>query len=210
MTTLLTSEREILSLRVPRLGFCGGTFDPFTHGHLAVVEAALAGHVDHLVICPHSKNPAKRPSEMRHRINLIQLMVAHSAAANRVSICDPACLEEGTWGQQFLDLAKRLADAGTESRIVVGDDGVNDKYWPPLRQLPHVVFQRTSDLTAVRRILGGPLTYLPPPHPSLPSSTKARALVASGRRYHGFADVHDYIARHRLYGAPRSTCARAA
>lgn len=201
MTTLLTCERAILSLRAPRLGFYPGTFDPFTHGHLAVVEAALAGHVDHLVICPHSQNPAKRPSDMRHRLSLIQLMLAHSAVVGRVSIWDPAFLEGGLWTQRFLDLTKALADAGTEACIVMGDDGVHDGYWPRLRHLSHVVFQRISDLASVKQILCGPLTYLPPPHPALPSSTQARAAIAAGGRFHGFADVHDYITAHGMYGA---------
>jgi len=201
MTKILTSETQVLSLPGRRLGFYQGTFDPFTHGHLAVVETSLATSVDHLVICPHSNNPAKRPSPMEHRLSLMDLMASHSPVGDRVSICDPGFLQEGTWSQRFLDLVQALSQDRRQALVVAGDDGITQSYWRPIRSLPHVVFQRAAGLAAVRSVIDGLLTFLPPPHPALPSSTEARRLISAGQRYHAFEDVHAYILAHRMYGS---------
>jgi nicotinate-nucleotide adenylyltransferase len=63
-----------------RIGFFGGTFDPFHRGHLAMAKAAAeALHLHHVSFVPTSQNPLKGNAPCatdRQRVEMIQLGIA--------------------------------------------------------------------------------------------------------------------------------------
>ena len=62
-----------------KIGFLGGTFDPFHLGHLnLVVEALEKSGVEEVWICPTSLSPFKTdkpPVEISHRIEMLKLAI---------------------------------------------------------------------------------------------------------------------------------------
>lgn len=64
-----------------RIGICGGTFDPFHRGHLAIIEAALASRrVDEILVMPAGQPPHKQKEKVSpagYRLEMTERAVDH-------------------------------------------------------------------------------------------------------------------------------------
>jgi nicotinate-nucleotide adenylyltransferase len=104
---------------VKRIGLCGGTFDPFHQGHLALIEAALAsGQIDQLIVMPAGQPPHKQKEKVSpagYRFEMVVRAVEHLP---HVTVSD---LEIQRSGRSFtIDTIHQLqASLAADSQLVL-------------------------------------------------------------------------------------------
>ena len=190
-----------------RLGVFGGTFDPPHFGHLALAEwARVELGLDQVWFVPAGTPPHKRggsATAARHRLAMTRL-AARGNRAFRVST-----LECRRPGPSFtVDTLRAIARAhpGAKLHLLMGADTYAT--FADWRE-PGAIARAATLVVALRpgsrRAGGGRVRWLSNPGLDV-SSSALRARAARGRslRYLVPDAVARYIARHRLYGAPRA------
>ncbi len=197
---IVKSREELEKTPGRRIAFYGGTFDPFHPGHVRVMEAALADHVDHVVVCPHSHSPSKSPAPINDRIQVAALVLEDSRFRASVSISSPGLIH-GLQNDRFLKIASGILETGREVWILAGRDSVGSGYFPELGKLPHLVHLRDRTGMPADGTLQGPVVTIPC-RSTLSSSSIREALSQGGR--HPSEPAHTYITAKGLYGKHRS------
>ena len=74
----------------PKVGFFGGTFDPFHLGHLNfVIEMLEKSDLDEIWICPTVLSPFKEkepPINIKHRMEMIKLAISHMSNLKLIDV----------------------------------------------------------------------------------------------------------------------------
>ena len=194
----ICSIPDILDLNVRKIGFLAGSFDPPHDGHLHLMERVLLeGHVDHIVVCPHSHNPAKkhRLADMPHRLQMVDALTSHSVVRDSISTVDPWFLH-GHQNAEFHDVVTQLTTSRLEVWIVAGQDAVPNNYFESHRSLPHVIVPRKGYSNRPSDVLSGPLVVTAPIEDNASSSVRTKL---SDGVAHPIPAVDSYVKTKNLY-----------
>jgi len=206
---------------VARIGLLGGTFNPPHIGHLVCAQDARAQlELDRVLLLPVHAPPHKEVADdpgVEHRV---ALCLAAVGGDDRLGVSRAEADVEGR--SYTVDTLSRLHDQCPEDQLtfIVGGDMAHSlpEWREPeailaLAELGvaerdgverEVVLERLSGVRGAR----GRVRFFDMPRISV-SSTLIRRRVAAGEpiRYLVPDAVADYIARERLYGAPREAMA---
>lgn len=194
-----------------RIGFYGGTFNPIHKGHIAVARAAKrALKLKRVVLIPASQpvhKPANEVVSSEHRMAMTRLAVKGVAG---LAVSD---IEYRRKGPSFTVLTVKTLikeHPNADLFFIIGSDNVPYLHtWKRIGELKeNITFAvasrgaRSFEADLASNKSGVPLVKIPIAEPSDISSTKVRALAASGQTLKDLPEVVSaYIREHELYGA---------
>lgn len=197
--------------RRERIGIIGGSFDPFTNGHLAMGKVLLAAGVVDRILYMVANNHAEKKNQTpaKQRLHMVNLALKHEHAMS-VSSFE---IDNDLGGQTHFITKKILQDKqfhGTEPYLVLGADVANSYMnWPDAslqeRLFPCIILPRKGYELRFHAWYNSPIhTVLEDADIIGISSTQVRNVVAQGNSELVKTLINQnlwtYIKKKKLYG----------
>ena len=132
-----------------RIGICGGTFDPFHNGHMALVSAALdSGRIDQLLVIPAGDPPHKQHDPVMPAVYRYEMTRKSLRDLPCTRVIDLEILKEGrSYTLDTVRMVRAEFQEPTEIYLIYGSDIIYDlERWHE----PEALLAECTMLLAVR------------------------------------------------------------
>lgn len=132
-----------------RIGICGGTFDPFHNGHMALISSALdSGRVDRLLVIPAGDPPHKQLEPVMPSIYRYEMTRKSVRDLPNTDVSDLEILKEGrSYTLDTIRMVKAKYLEPTDIYLIYGSDIIYDlEKWHE----PEALLAECTMLLAVR------------------------------------------------------------
>ncbi len=111
-----------------RIGICGGTFDPFHNGHMALISAALdSGRIDQLLVIPAGEPPHKQNDPVMPAIYRYEMTRKSLRDLPCTRVIDLEILKEGrSYTLDTVRMVRAEFAEPTEIYLIYGSDIIYD------------------------------------------------------------------------------------
>ncbi len=111
-----------------RIGICGGTFDPFHNGHMALISAALdSGRIDRLLVIPAGDPPHKQHEPVMPAIYRYEMTRKSLRDIPSTRVVDLEILKEGrSYTLDTIRMVRAEYQEPTEIYLIYGSDIIYD------------------------------------------------------------------------------------
>ncbi|NLW11793.1 MAG: nicotinate (nicotinamide) nucleotide adenylyltransferase [Clostridiaceae bacterium] len=111
-----------------KIGICGGTFDPFHNGHMALISAALdSGRIDRLLVIPAGDPPHKQHEPVMPAIYRYEMTRKSLRDIPSTRVVDLEILKEGrSYTLDTIRMVRAEYQEPTEIYLIYGSDIIYD------------------------------------------------------------------------------------